>query len=202
MANVIPTKGNLLSRERALALAGLGFELMDRKRNILIREMMNRIESASVLQEQIDTTFREAYASLQNANITLGSCGEIAGNVPVDESVQIRHRSVMGVELPIIRASEEPPGLHYGLAFTNAALDDALLRFDAVKRLTRELAEMESTIYRLAYAAKKAQKRANALQNIIIPGFIRDIKYITDALEEKDREEYARLKVIKETKRA
>ena len=56
---------------------------------------------------------------------------------------------------------------------------------------------METSIYRLAQAIKKAQKRANALENIVIPGLDETIRFITDALEEKEREEFARLKVIK-----
>lgn len=61
----------------------------------------------------------------------------------------------------------------------------------------RQLAEVETSIYRLADAIKKTQKRANALENIVIPGLDETIRFITDALEEKEREEFARLKVIK-----
>ena len=59
---------------------------------------------------------------------------------------------------------------------------------------------METSIYRLADAIRKTQKRANALQNIVIPGFDTTIRVITDALEEKEREEFVRLKVIKRQK--
>ena len=59
------------------------------------------------------------------------------------------------------------------------------------------MAEVETSIYRLAEAIKKAQKRANALNNIVIPGFDHTIRFITEALEEKEREEFVRLKVIK-----
>ena len=51
--------------------------------------------------------------------------------------------------------------------------------------------------YRLATAIKKAQRRANALQNILIPRYENMVKYIVDSLEEKEREEFSRLKVIK-----
>ena len=63
--------------------------------------------------------------------------------------------------------------------------------------LEKELAEVENSVYRLATAVNKTQKRANALQNIVIPGLDGTIRFITDALEEKEREEFARLKVIK-----
>ena len=69
-----------------------------------------------------------------------------------------------------------------------------------VKRLTAELAEVENSVYRLAVAIKKTQKRANALKNIMIPKFEETVKNISDALEEKDREEFSRLKVIKSQK--
>lgn len=66
--------------------------------------------------------------------------------------------------------------------------------------MTVILAEVENSVYRLANAIRKAQKRANALKNIVIPDFEHNIKFITDALEEKEREEFSRQKVIKATK--
>ena len=81
-------------------------------------------------------------------------------------------------------------------------IDRAYLKFQEVKRLTAVLAEVENCVYRLADAIKKTQKRANALKNIMIPKFEATVKYITDALDEKDREEFSRLKVIKAQKNA
>lgn len=79
-------------------------------------------------------------------------------------------------------------------------LDEAYLRFAEVKQLTAELAEVENSVYRLADAIKKTQKRANALKNIMIPRFEETVKFITNALEEKEREDFSRLKVIKKQK--
>ena len=197
MANIIPTKGNLIAVKRTLTLAQLGFDLMDRKRNILIREMMGLIDTATALQSRIDVTFSEAYEALQSANITLGICRELADNVPVDSSVNLRFRSVMGVELPSVSAKSEFAGVPYGFAFTDSAFDRAVVCFVSVKKLISEMAEVETAIYRLAFAIKKTQKRANALQNIIIPTLSGNVKFITEALEEKEREEFVRLKVLK-----
>ena len=198
MANVIPTKGNLMTLKRSLSLARLGYDLMDRKRNILIREIMGLIDKATELQERIDSTFSSAYAALQSANITLGQHMELAEMAEPDNSIQLRVRSVMGVEIPVVTGStESADSVPYGFFLTNSSLDMAREGFEKVKHLTLELAEMETSIYRLAVAIKKTQKRANALQNIIIPGFTRDVKFITGALEEKEREEFSRLKVIK-----
>ncbi len=200
MAQTAPTKGNLNAAKRSRALADNGYELMDRKRNILIREIMDLMDEAESLQSRIDSTFSEAYASMRLAEISMGGSAESGANaVPIDDSFSIRFRSVMGVELPVVSAGpeEEPSGPPYGLAFTSSDLDDAYFKFAEVKDLIRELAETENCIYRLAYAIKKAQKRANALQNIVIPGLNSEIARISDALEEKEREEFVRLKVVK-----
>lgn len=197
MAAILPTKGNLMAARRSRALAATGYELMDRKRNILIREMMALMDTAKDVQAQIDAVFAEAYAALQAANLKLGICDQIAEAVDVDRTLEIQYRSLMGVELPHIPDRSPPPRPEYGFASTSSALDDAYIKFHRVKELVRQLAEVETSIYRLAVSIRKTQKRANALQNIVIPNFDHTIRFITDALEEKEREEFVRLKVIK-----
>ena len=197
MAAILPTKGNLMAARRSRALAATGYELMDRKRNILIREMMALMDTAKDVQAQIDAVFAEAYAALQTANLKLGICDQIAEAVDVDRTLEIQYRSLMGVELPHIPDRSPPPRPEYGFASTSSALDDAHIKFHRVKELVRQLAEVETSIYRLAVSIRKTQKRANALQNIVIPNFDHTIRFITDALEEKEREEFVRLKVIK-----
>ncbi|NLH01548.1 MAG: V-type ATP synthase subunit D [Clostridiales bacterium] len=202
MANLPPTKGNLMAAKRSRELAKTGFELMDKKRNILIREMMSLIDKAYELQERIDKTFSEAYLALQKANISVGGCEDIAMAIPPDKSVRVRYRSVMGVELPTVTSTPtDTDVLPYGFVGTTSALDEAYKKFAKVKELTLEMAELENSIYRLAYFIKKAQKRANALHNIVIPGLDADIARISEELEEKEREEFVRLKVIKAQKK-
>ena len=62
--NTVPTKGNLMAAKSSLALARQGYELMDKKRNILIREIMNLTEKADTIQSEIDKTFTAAYSAL------------------------------------------------------------------------------------------------------------------------------------------
>ena len=200
MAQVFPTKSNLISTKKSLDLAKLGYDLLDRKRNILVREMMQLIDRASAIQENINSTYAKAYLALQKANVTLGMCTEFAQAIPIDNSLDIDLRSVMGVELPVVTLDDAKPDMYYGLNATNSSLDEAYLSFLEVKKMTAQLAEIENNVYRLADAIKKTQKRANALNNIMIPQFTATIKYITEALEEKEREDFSRLKVIKNQK--
>ena len=197
--NAFPTKGNLILAKNSLALSRQGFDLMDRKRNILIREMMNLIEEAKDIQTQIDQTFREAYSALQKANVEIGinTVQTISYTVPIEDSIRIKTRSIMGTEIPLVEFTPKPQAPTYGYYSTSEALDEAKLAFDRVKELTVRLSMIENSAYRLANNIKKTQKRANALKNITIPTYEALTKSIQNALEEKDREEFTRLKVIK-----
>lgn len=200
MANVAPTKANLMAAQKSLSLAKLGYELMDRKRNILVREMMTLIDQAREVEQNINAVYEKAYKSLQMANITLGLCSNYARCVPIDNSLELDLKSVMGVEIPVIKAEETFLKNYYGFDTTNSYLDEAYFNFNEAKKMTVKLAETQTAIYRLADAVKKTQKRANALNNIMIPQFTQTIKTISDALGEKEREDFTRLKVVKRNK--
>ena len=198
--NTFPTKGNLIPAKNSLALASQGYELMDKKRNILIRELMALIDQAKDIQSEIDVTFQTAYRALQKANIELGiSYVQEAGeSIPVEDSIEIKARSIMGTEIPLVRfhkKQEEVPT--YAFYSTKESLDQARASIDRVKELTIRLSMVENSAYRLASIIKKTQKRANALKNITIPSYSGLVRDITNSLEEKDREEFTRLKVIK-----
>ena len=200
--NAFPTKGNLILAKNSLALARLGYGLMDKKRNILIRELMNLIDEAKDIQSEIDATFTAAYQALQQANIELGIhyVQEIGMSVPVEDSIRIKVRSIMGTDIPLVPHEAPPLTPTYAFGDTTQSLDEARMKFEKVKELTIKLSMVENSAYRLATNIKKTQKRANALKNITIPSYETLTKNITNALEEKDREEFTRLKVIKRTK--
>ena len=197
-----PTKGNLILAKNSLALARQGYELMDKKRNILIRELMDLIDEAKDIQEQIDTTFTRAYACLQHANIEHGisMVEQLAYTVPIEDSIRIQTRSIMGTEIPYVKYDAHENNLTYALGNTYESIDIAREAFRQVKDLTIKLSMVENSAYRLAASIKKTQKRANALKNITIPAYTALVHNISNALEEKEREEFTRLKVIKKMK--
>ena len=197
--NTFPTKGNLILAKNSLALSKQGFDLMDKKRNILIKELMELVDQAKDIQSQIDVTFRTAYSALQRANLDIGISyvQEISRTVPVEDSIQIKTRSVMGTEIPLVQANKSSNAPTYAYYGTKASLDEAKAAFEKVKQLTIRLSAVENAAYRLAINIKKTQKRANALKNITIPKYEELTKSISNALEEKEREEFTRLKVIK-----
>jgi len=200
---LFPTKGNLIRAKGTLSLSRQGYELLDKKRNILVREMMALIERAGVIQQRIQQLYKEAYEALQSANITIGiaEVEQLGFAVPEERSVKVKVRSVMGVEIPTVDMEPYDLKPRYGFSRTNLALDMAYKRFLEVKHMTVEYAEVENAIYRLAVNIRKTQKRANALKNIMIPRYEKITRDIQEFLDEKDREEFTRLKMIKRMKR-
>ena len=197
-----PTKGNLMLAKNSLSLARQGYDLMDKKRNILIRELMDLIEEARTIQEDIDSTFMYAYQCLQRANIENGisTVEFLAYTVPIENSITIQTRSIMGTEIPHVKYVPDPGQPTYSFSTTRESIDKAREAFRKVKELTIRLSMIENAAYRLASNIKKTQKRANALQNITIPMYENLVYTISNALEEKEREEFTRLKVIKQMK--
>lgn len=197
-----PTEGNLILAKNSLALANQGYELMDKKRNILIRELMELIDQAKDIQEQIDSTFTHAYKCLQHANIEHGISlvSQLAYTVPIEDSIKIKSRSIMGTEIPLVDYTPDENQPTYSFSTTDESIDRAREAFRKVKELTIKLSMIENAAYRLATNIKKTQKRANALKNITIPTYTTLVSSISNALEEKEREEFTRLKVIKQRK--
>ncbi len=199
---LFPTKGNLIRAKGTLSLSKQGYELLDKKRNILVREMMALIERAGVIQQRIHSLYKEAYEALQSANISIGiaEVEQLGFAVPEERSVKVKVRSIMGVEIPTVDIDPYDLKPRYGFSRTNLALDIAYQRFEQVKHMTVEYAEVENAVYRLAVNIRKTQKRANALKNIMIPRYEKITRDIQDFLDEKDREEFTRLKMIKKRK--
>ena len=165
--------------------------------------MMLLVDKATSIQSEIDKVFSEAYASLIEANLSSGVIQSIAEAVPVENGVRIRTKSVMGVEVPLVTLEEKrEETVPYGLMETDAALDNAYSKFERVKELCVTLSEIENSVYRLAIAIKKTQRRANSLKNIVIPRQEATVKFIVNTLEEKEREEFSRMKIIKNRKDA
>lgn len=198
--NTFPTKGNLILCKNSLALAKQGYSLMDKKRNVLIRELTELINEAKGIQSEIDSTFSEAYKALQKANVDHGisNVQDLAKTIPVETGIKVKYRSIMGTDIPLVEYEKKPVKLTYSLYETRESLDRARVQFEKVKELTLKLSMVENSAYRLASNIRKTQKRANALKNITIPVYEKLVKDIGNALEEKEREEFTRLKVIKE----
>lgn len=188
-----------MAAQNSLELSKKGYELLDKKRNVLIMTIMGFIEKAEEIQEKVAVVFGDAYEALQTANITMGisNIEQIAQSIPEASGFEVLDKSIMGVEIPEIRHQEEELIHYYSFYHTNTALDVAMQKFHEVKLLLYELSEIEDSVYKLAMEVKRTQKRTNALQNIQIPKYEEIVGKILEVLEEREREDFFRLKVVK-----
>ncbi len=200
---VAPTRGNMVRIARSVVLAQQGHDLLEQKRQVLMMELVGHIETAKKVQQDVDRLFSRAYEALQRANISLGidSVEEIAEAVPFVEDLTVRLRSVMGVEIPEVDPipAKAPPAMSFH--DTSGALDEAFLAFREVLALIARLGQTETSVIRLAVQIRKTHRRVNALEKIVIPAGRADVAFISDVLEEQEREDFTRMKSAKNSGR-
>jgi V/A-type H+-transporting ATPase subunit D len=197
--NIPPTKSNLLNLKRQLAFAEEGYDLLDQKRQILVFELMSRLDRARAAEQRVEEALRRAYDSLRETLLDLGSRGldRAALGVRLDHQAKLIHQPMMGLRIPKVEDRIESMGVQFGLSGTSANTDLAMRRFLEVLPLIADLAELENSVMRLARELRKTQRRCNALSKIFIPAHQETITYITASLEERERESFTILKMIR-----
>ncbi len=198
--NVSPTRINLIQMKKTLGLAESGRDILERKRDILLRELRHSIYDAEKAREALSEALAKAYLSLKEAKFAKGS--ETVGNVALGSSFKadflLDFRSIMGVTVPVVElvgdADVKPD---YGFANTSAELDKAFKQFYGVLSLVAETARAEGITFQIARDIRRTQRRVNALNHVLIPMYRGTVKRIELVLEEKEREEFVRTKRIK-----
>ncbi len=199
-----PTRMELLKLKDREKLAVKGHSLLKEKRNALIMEFFNILERVKGSRQDVEETLEEAYKDLTAAQIVMGDLAVKKSSMSVKESVKldIDSRSVMGVVVPVIDSEISERNMlerGYGFLDTSVKLDEAAKNFEKSIRLIIELGEIEKTIILLASEIESTKRRVNALEHIIVPRITNTVKYIEMRLEEMERENFVRLKMIKKT---
>ncbi|MBN1874374.1 MAG: V-type ATP synthase subunit D [Anaerolineae bacterium] len=197
--HIAPTRSNLIRTRQMRNLAREGFEILDKKREVLTTELMHIVHEALTLQAQMWARLDDAYRALEMARLSMGREHLEWTSLSVNASVEVEvtPRSVMGVVIPSVEAHGAPPEMPYGLGDTTVALDEAVVNFRRVVEEIPQFAETLTTVWRLARELQKTQRRVNALQHVFIPQYEETVTFIENALEEREREEVFRLKRIK-----
>ena len=197
--NVPPTRSNLLRIKKDLQFAKEGYEILNRKREVLTTELIAMSKNAETLQTKVWSLLAEAYEAMENAQLKMGrervEWAALAANKTVE--VSLKFRGIMGVPVPSIESKGSPAEMQYSLGDTTAALDEASVKFAQVTELVPELSMVITTVWRLASELRKTQRRVNALQYIFIPEYEETVRFIVSSLEEREREDTFRLKLLK-----
>ena len=202
MANkVTATRSNMTRIQSALKLARRGHGLLEQKRKILMSELLSRMKEAEEIQGGIRSIFSEAYFSLQMTNIAMGikNVERVALLVPEEERFIVRLRSIMGLDIPEVDRIEPDVSPVYSMGGmandSSSVLDNCYVNARRLVSMIARLAEIETSVYRLAVQIRKTLRRVNALEKVFIPRSENQIKLIATALDENEREDLTRIKL-------
>lgn len=198
--DIAPTRSSLLTLTRQLGFAQEGFELLDQKRQILVIELMGRLERAVVLERRVVGGLEEAHAALTEAELDVGCAALDAVAIGVSESGGVRQgqRRLMGMGLSELAAEGRGAPAALGPMDSTMNADIAASRFDSLLPLLAELGELDDAIRRLALELRKTQRRCNALSKTFLPRYRETISYIQSTLEERERESFVMFKLIRD----
>ncbi len=195
----LPTKIELIRIKRSLQVARSVHKILEDKRDVLLRRLDDLIEEATVAREGMWEPLSEAYRALFNAYLKVGSVNleSIAMTTPSQVDVTANVRTIVDVQVPTLQISEKKMELTYGFADTSSSLDTATQMMRRILPNICRAAEAENAIFGLAKELEKTQRLINALEYIIIPGYKDSIKFISSTLEEREREDFVKLKHVK-----
>ncbi|KAF3918124.1 hypothetical protein ABW21_db0209700 [Orbilia brochopaga] len=204
---VFPTRQSLGLMKAKLKGAETGHSLLKRKSEALtkrFREITRRIDEA---KRKMGRVMQIAAFSL--AEVTYATGGQIG--YQVQESVRAarfrvrsKQENVSGVQLPAFESYITEENNDFGLTGLGRGGQQVQKCRDvygkAVETLV-ELASLQTAFVILDDVIKIVNRRVNAIEHVIIPRTENTIKYINSELDELDREEFYRLKKVKNNKK-
>ncbi len=198
--NVTATKIELFRYKRSSQVASMVQKILDDKRKVLLKNIEEMITEAQKTRGGIWDPLQDIYQSVNESYLSLGvaTVDSVAQSTPGVMEVESDVKRVVDVTIPILSVTEkDTKSIPYGFADTNASIDrGAKLIKDLLPKICKA-AEYENSIFSLAKALEKTQKLLNALENVIIPQYKQRVRFILATLEEREREEFARLKKVK-----
>jgi len=198
--NVSATKIELLKYKKSAQVAIMVQKILDDKRKVLLQNIEEMIEKASKTRGGIWDPLQDIYKSVNEAYLSLGTgtVDSVAESTPAVMQVDVHVRRVVDVTIPALTVTEkDTKSMPYGFADTNSSIDRAAKQIKELLPQICKAAEYENSIFSLAKALEKTQKLLNALENVIIPQYQQNVRFIASSLEEKEREEFAKLKKVK-----
>ena len=196
---VLPTKIELIRLKKSLKVSRTIHKILEDKRDVLLRRLDEMIDEATKARDETGKPLSDAYLALYDAYLEMGPINleSTASTTPISTEVDVNVRRVVDVDVPTLQIKGKDEGLTYGFADTTSALDKATKLMRQVLPTIGRAAELENAIFRLAAELEKTQRLINALEYIIIPGYVGSIKYISSTLEEREREDFVKLKHVK-----
>ena len=196
---IAPTKSNLLKVKERLNLAREGYDLLEQKREILVSELMRKVEQVKILERDLDKRVETAYPCLKRMLIVVGRerANKLAQNVTYRYELREKLVVTAGMKLPGFDVQIPAADLKYSLVNSFAECDETVIEFFELLRICTELAAVRTIAWRLAREVRRTQRRVNALEKMVIPAASDTKVYIESVLEERERESFFTGKLLK-----
>ena len=196
---IAPTKSSLLRVKERLATALEGHELLEQKREILVMELMQKVEQVKLLEKETDRRVETAYPALKRMLIVMGRerADRLSRGIRYRYELEEKRVFCAGMRLPSLEVRLPAAELKYSPANSFAECDETVLEFFKLLKVLTELAAVRTTAWRLAREVRKTQRRVNALDKMVIPAARETKDYIEAALEERDRDSFFTSKLLK-----
>ncbi|MFQ6010811.1 MAG: V-type ATP synthase subunit D [Nitrososphaerales archaeon] len=197
----VPTKLELIRLRRRLSVSRKVHKILEDKREVLLHKLDELVDEATNARDMVWKTLPRAYSAINEAYLSAGpvTVDSIAITTPVSLQSLVQDTNMMGVPIPALdpQWSDKGEGPTYGFSDTSSSLDGAIMTMRSILKEIFSAAQMENSIFRLAEELKKTQRQINALEYLIIPRYQSSISFIYLTLEEREREEFTRLKSMK-----
>jgi V/A-type H+-transporting ATPase subunit D len=196
---IAPTKSNLIRVKERLATAEEGYDLLEQKREILVMELMQKVEQVKILERDMDARVATAYPALKRMLIIAGRerADRLSRNIKYQFEMKEKYVFLAGMNMPGLEVHLPEMELKYSPANSFAECDETVLEFFELLKILTELATVRTIAWRLAREVRKTQRRVNALEKMVIPTARESKMYIEAALEEKDRDAFFSSKLLK-----
>ncbi|MDR2193172.1 MAG: V-type ATP synthase subunit D [Treponema sp.] len=197
--SIAPTKSNLLKTKEQLATAEEGYDLLEQKREILVMELMRKVEEVKLLERELDAAVENAYPALKRMLITVGRerADKIAGSIRYPFDIREKRFQVAGMNLPGLDVRLPEAELKYSPENSFAECDETVIQFFNLLKVLTNLAAVRTIAWRLAREVRKTQRRVNALEKMVIPTARETKAYIESSLEERERDSFFTSKLLK-----
>ncbi|MCX7832201.1 MAG: V-type ATP synthase subunit D [Actinobacteria bacterium] len=204
MEEIHVTRMELLEKKKQIVLAEQGADLLKKKRDALLIEFMSVMDLALQTSEELQRAAREATYAISIARAVDGTVALKAAGLAVEKRpfVEITGSYVMGIPIPEINkvsVRRSVLGREWSMLGVSSRIDETAEKMENEVDIIVEVAGVETKLKRLAAEIQKTRRRVNALDYIVVPRLKEQVKFISQSLEERAREDIFRLKKVKKS---
>jgi len=202
LADIKPTRSELIKLNKGIKLASSGHALLKRKRDGLIKEFFTVLEEAKKSKSEMVDNYKKATQEISLARAVDGTIAVKSASLALKHKADsdVKTRNIMGVVVPAVKSDYDTKSFEergYGLIGTSSYIDDAAESYEVLLKNIIVAAEIENTLRKLLTEIDKTKRRVNALEFKVIPEMQKSAAFIRLRLEEMERDDLFRLKKIK-----